>query len=516
MIRKAFIAIRPRFKIRKLFFSKNITIEQDVNEEMRVKNQEQNLKIDRLLEIPEIIDLDAKRYFNGNLIICPTPIGNLKDLSIRSYEALTMADIIACEDTRIAGKLFKLLREKDFDKKIEEMVTNEEEDDDLVIFKPNYDENVEINHPNMIGQKRTKRKLSEIKQVNDVIVTKNKAKRLLDKEDSLGFLNKYIEDVDDEEEFERSNNNYNSSDRQTKTTYFAEDDFIYDSSAKNRKKMKKNIYGLEDEFINFIREKVYQSKLKKQRGLLISCHKFNEQERLADLIKLLKAGLKMVLISDAGSPCLSDPGQLFINEAIKQNILIESLPGPSAISLSLTSSGFPADKFNFLGYLSKNTAELTNTIKHAYEERVSVVAFESKFRVNVALGIISRIYGPNQMIYLGVELTKLHERHLRGTVSKVLSILSANPDYTVPSLKGEITIVIAPYQKEFNIDYKVDKKPNDFIEREFTVDIENLIDVMDSNIEMSTKELGDIISKICGINKRQALMLVNDYKNEKG
>lgn len=97
------------FKRNLLKFSKDLKIE---NEEKRIQ---ENQKIEEFLKIPEIIDLDRRSYFLGNLIVCPTPLGNLKDLSIRCYEALNEADIIVCEDTRVTGKLFKMLRVKNFE-----------------------------------------------------------------------------------------------------------------------------------------------------------------------------------------------------------------------------------------------------------------------------------------------------------------------------------------------------------------------------------------------------------------
>ena len=111
---------------------------------------------------------------------------------------------------------------------------------------------------------------------------------------------------------------------------------------------------MNSEFVNYIKRRIAESKMKNKRGLLINCHRFNEEKKIKDILRLLKAGLKVCLVSDAGTPCLSDPGYLLINKCIENNILIHALPGPNAINIALVSSGFPADKYTFAGYLPKN------------------------------------------------------------------------------------------------------------------------------------------------------------------
>lgn len=92
-------------------------------------------------------------------------------------------------------------------------------------------------------------------------------------------------------------------------------------------------------------KKIHECKIKNGWGLLISCHWFNEDSWVDDLIWLMKAGLKVILVPDAGSPCLSDPGQLLVNEAIKNKITVESLPGPNAALIALSMCGFPASSY---------------------------------------------------------------------------------------------------------------------------------------------------------------------------
>lgn len=106
------------------YFFSEIKIEEQEDKVQWI--HEENFKIEELLKIPEIVDLDWRSYFLGNLLVCPTPLGNLKDLSIRTFEALTEADIIVCEDTRVTGKLFKMLRVKNFDQDVKDYVDEEE------------------------------------------------------------------------------------------------------------------------------------------------------------------------------------------------------------------------------------------------------------------------------------------------------------------------------------------------------------------------------------------------------
>ncbi len=102
---------------------------------------------------------------------------------------------------------------------------------------------------------------------------------------------------------------------------------------------------MEDEYIKFLRLKISQTKAQKGRGVLISYHKYNEDQRIEKLIKIMKYGLKISLTSDAGTPTISDPGYKLINRCIKEHIPIEALPGPSAVITALSASGFPSDRY---------------------------------------------------------------------------------------------------------------------------------------------------------------------------
>ena len=123
-----------------------------------------------MLKIPEIIDLDRKSYFQGSLLVCPTPLGNLRDLSLKAFDALMTADVIVCEDTRVTGKLFKLIRSRNMDTEIKDFSEGTPEEksyqDDYVF---DYLKSLsQIDHKNLLGIRRMRKKLKDFMQENDV------------------------------------------------------------------------------------------------------------------------------------------------------------------------------------------------------------------------------------------------------------------------------------------------------------------------------------------------------------
>lgn len=103
-----------------------------------------------------------------------------------------------------------------------------------------------------------------------------------------------------------------------------------------------------------LKDKIEKSKREKGRGLLLSFYEFNQERRIPRLIRAMKQGIKVALVSDAGTPTISDPGFQFIEEARDQGITVEALPGPCAVITALSASGFPSDNFSFFGYLPKS------------------------------------------------------------------------------------------------------------------------------------------------------------------
>ncbi|GIW64328.1 MAG: ribosomal RNA small subunit methyltransferase I [Patescibacteria group bacterium] len=168
----------------------------------------------------------------------------------------------------------------------------------------------------------------------------------------------------------------------------------------------------------------------------------NQLQVAAKIIEKLKSGKKLALISDAGTPTLSDPGQFLVKQAIKENINIIPIPGPSAVLSALITSGLSTSPFLFLGFLPKNKSqkqklfqELINLKIH--KKNPSIIFFESPQRINETLEILNEINSEIK-ISLAREMTKIYEEFLRGNIKNVLTNLKQKKE-----IKGEITVVFS-------------------------------------------------------------------------
>ena len=171
-------------------------------------------------------------------------------------------------------------------------------------------------------------------------------------------------------------------------------------------------------------------KLKKK---LVSYHKFNEQKELSKLIEYLKEGKILSLISDAGTPILSDPGLMLVKASIENNINISSIPGPSAITTAVTISGFD-EKYLFFGFLPKKENELVKTLSQLKEIDFSIVFFIPAIKINFYLDFFKQFFNDRDIL-IAREMTKLHETFYRSKVKDV--------ELFRQSLKGELTVVIS-------------------------------------------------------------------------
>ena len=171
-------------------------------------------------------------------------------------------------------------------------------------------------------------------------------------------------------------------------------------------------------------------KLKKK---LVSYHKFNEQKELSKLIEYLKEGKILSLISDAGTPILSDPGLLLVKACIENNINISSIPGPSAITTAVSISGFD-EKYLFFGFLPKKENELVKTLSQLKEIDFSIVFFIPAIKINFYLDFFKQFFNDRDIL-IAREMTKLHETFYRFKVKDI--------ELFKQSLKGELTVVIS-------------------------------------------------------------------------
>jgi 16S rRNA (cytidine1402-2'-O)-methyltransferase len=153
---------------------------------------------------------------------------------------------------------------------------------------------------------------------------------------------------------------------------------------------------------------------------------------------MLKEGKSLALISDAGTPGISDPGYLLVKACVDNGIEVESLPGATAFVPALVNSGFPTDRFVYEGFLPHKKGRQTRWKALAEEER-TIVLYESPHRLVKALEQIIEFISPERQVMVGRELSKMHEQMVRGTATEVLTYFTAHPD----KVRGEIVIVIA-------------------------------------------------------------------------
>jgi len=172
------------------------------------------------------------------------------------------------------------------------------------------------------------------------------------------------------------------------------------------------------------------------RKPLLSYHEHNELARTAEIVDALERGEPVALVSDAGTPLISDPGYRIVNAAIEKGIRVVSLPGPSAILSALAASGLPTHAFRFVGFFPSKAIARHKALEELAEERATVVAYESPHRILSTLSAMAEIFG-DRPLALARELTKVHEEFLRGSAQSILNELSQRT-----SVKGEITLVV--------------------------------------------------------------------------
>ena len=225
---------------------------------------------------------------------------------------------------------------------------------------------------------------------------------------------------------------------------------------------------------------------------LISNHKFNEKKNLQKVIDILRSKKIVSLISDAGTPTISDPGNILINECIKNKINLIPIPGPSASLAAFSISGF-SDKYYFYGFFPEKNSEIKNDLKILSEINCSIIFFISAKKFNRSIGIIKKFFSGREIV-ICKEITKYYEEYFRFKINELES--------KSIGLKGEITLVISGK----NFDYKTS---------------ENLNESDNKNIKKLIKNLSikEIVSKIKESNKNISKRVIYNYclrlKNEK-
>jgi len=171
-----------------------------------------------------------------------------------------------------------------------------------------------------------------------------------------------------------------------------------------------------------------------------SHHQFNEHRTVESLVRELESGTTMAVVTDAGTPGISDPGFLLVRSCVEAGIRVEVLPGPTAFVPALVSSGIPCDRFIFEGFLPQKKGRMTRMKELATEKR-TIVLYESPHRIAKTLEQLAGYFGKERMASVSRELTKLHEETHRGTLGELSAHFSTTPP------RGEMVMVIEGARK---------------------------------------------------------------------
>ena len=224
---------------------------------------------------------------------------------------------------------------------------------------------------------------------------------------------------------------------------------------------------------------------------LISNHKFNEKKNVIKIIENLKSGKIISLISDAGTPSISDPGSILVNECINNNIRIFPIPGPSAVAAAVSISGF-SDKFLFCGFFPDKKHHLSKELKKFSEFESSLVFFISPKKINKIIPEIKKNFAGRKIVFCR-EITKIYEEFIRKNIDE-LELFEKEP-------KGEFTVVIS------------EKKINKNLSKKLTESDMNMIKKMIN--KFSTKEITNILSQNTKVPKKEIYNYCLELKNEK-
>jgi len=227
------------------------------------------------------------------------------------------------------------------------------------------------------------------------------------------------------------------------------------------------------------------------KSKLISNHKFNETKNLSKIIELLKSGEIVSLISDAGTPSISDPGAILVNECIKKNIKIIPIPGPSAVSTAVSISGF-SEKFFFYGFLPDKKQNLLNELKKLSQFNNSLVFFISPKKINKIIPDLKNNFMGRKIVFCR-EISKLYEEFVRKDIDEL------KPFIKEP--KGELTVVIS--------EKKIDKNSSQVLSESDKSIINKMIDIF------SVKEITNFINQNRDISKKEIYNYCLKLKNEK-
>ena len=223
------------------------------------------------------------------------------------------------------------------------------------------------------------------------------------------------------------------------------------------------------------------------KSRLISNHKFNESKNLSKIIDLLKSGETIALISDAGTPSISDPGAILVNECVKNNIKIIPIPGPSAVATAVSISGF-SEKFIFYGFLPEKKQAIANVFNQISKFNDTCVFFVSSKKVNKIIPELKKNFSGRKVIFCR-EISKLYEEFIRKNVDD-LEIFNKE-------LKGELTIVISEKKIDKNHSQELSESDMNIIKKMINkLTIKEITEIISQNKDISKKEIYNYCLKI--------------------
>ncbi len=223
---------------------------------------------------------------------------------------------------------------------------------------------------------------------------------------------------------------------------------------------------------------------------LISNHKFNERKNISKIIQLLEKGLIISLVSDAGTPNISDPGALLVSECVKKNINIIPIPGPSAVISAVAASGF-SEKFFFYGFFPEKNKVINQDLENLSKLNSSIVFFVSAKKINKIIDILKKNFSGRKLLICR-EMSKIYEEFIRIDIDQLKPFER--------ELKGEITIVISEKNKK-----KISQNLSESDKR----NIKRMIN------KLSIKEISDMVSSNKDISKKEIYNFCLKLKNEK-
>ncbi|WP_228743583.1 16S rRNA (cytidine(1402)-2'-O)-methyltransferase [Marinobacter sp. F4218] len=229
---------------------------------------------------------------------------------------------------------------------------------------------------------------------------------------------------------------------------------------------------------------------------LIALHDHNERDRAGSILDELERGHSVALISDAGTPLISDPGYVLVREARRRGLTVTPIPGPCALVAALSAAGLPTDRFLFVGFLPAKRTGRRAALEPLRQESATLVFYESPHRILDAVSDIAAVLGDSREIVLGRELTKTFETFYSGAVAEVLPALEADPHGT----KGEFVVMIRGAE------------PAGHDDEEGALDVDHLIRLLLP--EMPVKKVAKLAAELSGRSKNDLYQRALELKQD--